>query len=376
MLKFKFILVSAALLILGFTACSGQDQKNLSTKNDNLSELATPPINLTLYKDAGTQIGEYIVEIFEDSKGNLWFGTMSKGVARYGANGGQDKALTYFTTENGLSGNAVVNIAEDKEGNLWFATHLGLSKYDGNTFTNFTEKDGLCHNRVANILIDKNDNMWLGAWGGVCRFDGTSFTDFPLPNPDIEVPDYQETENWVTEIMEDKEGNIWFGRSGYGACKYDGKTFTPFTKKEGLASNCVQAIQEDPQGNIWFGSRVAERDHPDPDKRTGEGGLNRYDGKKMIQYPELEGLHNNDVYNIYVEDTGGIWITATGFGLYQFDGESFHTYTVTDRMDLTHRFGLQCMLRDSKGTLWLGFSGGLFRLKDSSIINVTESGPW
>jgi len=31
------------------------------------------------------KIDEYVVEVFEDKKGNLWFGTLSKGTARYDA---------------------------------------------------------------------------------------------------------------------------------------------------------------------------------------------------------------------------------------------------------------------------------------------------
>src|SRR5690606_9852339 len=93
-----------------------------------------------LTQKTSAQIAEYVVAIFEDKKGDLWFGTMSKGAACY-----DGKTLTYFTTNEGLSGNTVASFAQDKEGNLWFGTHSGLSKYDGQTFTNFTTKDGLCN---------------------------------------------------------------------------------------------------------------------------------------------------------------------------------------------------------------------------------------
>lgn len=318
------------------------------------------------------------MEIFEDSKGNLWFGTISEGVARY-----DGESLRYFSMKDGLCGNTVVSIAEDKEGNLWFGTHTGLSKFDGITFTNFSRKDGLCDDRVSTILVDFIGDVWIGTWSGVCRYNNASqpsrqavFSNFPLPTPTIEVPNYQATTNWVTEIIQDRQGNIWFARSGYGACRYDGNTFTHFTKKDGLASNCVQAMQEDRQGNIWFGSRVAEKDHPDVDKRTGDGGLSRFDGKTFTQYPELEGLSKNDTYAIHEDKAGNIWIGANGLGVYRHDGKTFQIFKGTDRMDLTHGLGLQSILADRNGTLWLGFSGGLFRLNDSAIVNVTQEGPW
>ncbi len=349
-------------LFVFLTSCNGQKKPQAAEGN----QTTTKPVSSSLDT---AQISEYVVGVFEDKKGNLWFGTISDGVARY-----DGKTLTYFTTKDGLCDNTVVGMIEDKEGNLWFGTRGGLSKYDGKKFTNFTSKQGLCDERVSKILIDRTGNFWVGTWGGVCRFNGSTFSDFPLPKPDIDVPNYQATANWVTQIKEDKQGNIWFGRSGYGACKYDGKSFTQFTKKDGLPSNCVQNIVEDKKGNIWFGTRVAEKDHPDADKRKGDGGLSRYDGKTFTLYPEVEGLSKNDIYSIYEDKKGHLWIGATGLGVYRYDGTSFKLYKGTDRMDLTWSMGIQSILEDKNGTLWFGFSGGLFRFSGTSITNISKAG--
>lgn len=351
-------------------SCSGQPHSNVP--ENSITELEATP-------KTDAQIADYVVELFEDSRGNLWFGTMSKGVARY-----DGKALTYFSTKDGLPGSTVASIAEDPEGNLWFGTHSGLSKYDGSTFTNFTTKEGLCDNRVSNVLVDRTGNVWVGTWDGVCRYNGKDFSDFPIPKPDVEMLPYQTTMNWVTEILEDRHGNIWFGRDGYGACRYNSNfpsagqaSFTHFTKKDGLASNNVQAIYEDRLGNIWFGARVAEKDNPDAGGRSGDGGLSRYDGKAFIQYPATEGLSKNDIYAIHEDKRGNIWIGANGVGAYRYDGQNFTLYSKTDRKDLMpYGFGIQSMLEDSRGRFWFGLSGGLFHLKGDSIVNVTRNGPW
>jgi ligand-binding sensor domain-containing protein len=371
--------IGALLVMLAvIPACSAQP-------NSNPGSMAMP--------ETDAPIDEYVVALFEDSKGNLWFGTMSSGVARYTPSTllrAGEKTLTYFSEKEGLPGTTVVSMAEDKAGNMWFGTHSGLSKYDpsaklrpgGKTFTNFTQKDGLCHDRVSNILIDRAGHLWVGTWGGVCRYENGRFSDFPIPKPDVDLLPYQTTMDWVTEVMEDSQGNIWFGRDGYGACKYDGTSFTHFTKKEGLPSNNVQVIEEDQQGHIWFGTRAAENDHPDPEKRTGEGGLCRYDpseplrDKAFVQFPEWEGLSKNQIYTIYTDKKGHIWVGATGFGVYRYDGKSFHLYKGTNRMDLTYSFGVQDMLEDRNGTYWFGFSGGLFRLEGASIVHVSQNGPW
>lgn len=352
------------LLLIAFSlACNAnQNTEAPPTKKDH------PLLQVIDLK--GEQIGTYVVNCFEDSADNLWFGTVEKGVARY-----DGKMLQQFTTKDGLSGDGVASIIEDGDGNIWLGTHSGLSKYDGQAFTNFTEKDGLCHDRISTLLIDSKGTFWVGTWGGVCRFDGASFTPFPIPVPEIATIPNEDTKNWVTEIMEDQQGNIWFSRDGYGVCKYDGSTFTHFTKKDGLPSNNVQAIAEDRSGNIWLGTRVAEKDHPDPNKRSGTGGLAKYDGHQFIQYPNMEGLSKNDVYSLYLDDEGNVWISTISQGVYQYDGETFTNFNISEKGDPSSK-AVQSILKDRNGTMWFGCSGGLYRFTADGVVNVTTAGPW
>ncbi|HQV75070.1 MAG: hypothetical protein KBA60_00860 [Flavobacteriales bacterium] len=359
------LLVTMLLL----NSCIGQSRTNAA---QDIDVETTPQVQVP---DEDRQIAKY-VGCFEDSKGNLWITSLSKGVAMY-----DGATLKYFTVADGLPSNVILAVAEDKNGVLWFGADGGLSKYDGANFVNFTTDDGLCHPRVANLFIDSKDRMWIGTWGGVCRFDGTTFTPFDLPVPIVDLPATLETQNWVTEIMEDMKGNIWFGRSGYGATKYDpvSGAFTQYTKAEGLPSNCVQAIQEDDHGNIWFGTRVAEKDDPDPDDRNGPGGLTRFDGKSFIQFPELPGLNDNDVYAIFKDSSGNIWVSTIGNGAYRYDKNGFTNFGVKEGADqnIAPAFsGIANITEDKEGRIWFGCANGLFRLEGTGVINVTRAGPW
>ena len=225
----------------------------------------------TVKEENSSQIGQYVTSIFEDSKGHLWFGTLEKGIAKYDGN-----TLKYFTKKDGLPTNRVTGIIEDSKGDFWLATGEGVSKFNGKTFTSFpVNKNDFYRNMISQLFIDSEDTFWVGTWGGVYKFDGKSFTHFPIPYPKVETTINEDTKNWITEIKEDSKGNIWFARDGFGVCKYDGKSFTHFLKKDGLNSNNVTEIEIDKDGDIWFGTRVAEKDNPDPKKRTGKGGVNK-----------------------------------------------------------------------------------------------------
>jgi len=329
----------------------------------------------------GAPVSQYVVELFEDRTGNVWFGTISDGVARYGVAPGAvagEKSLTYLSVKDGLIGDTVASICQDRDGNMWFGTHSGLSKWDGKSTTNFTTKDGLCNDRVSSVFADKAGTLWVGTWGGVSRFDGKVFADFALPIPDIEVPPYQATANWVTEIMQDRRGGIWFGRSGYGACRLDPATgeIAQWTTKNGLSSNCVQVITEDSRGDIWLGFRNAANDHPDASKRAGRAGVMRYDGQTFTRLAEPAALDAAEVYTIYSDRSGVVWLGATGVGVYRYEAGQFTLIPKTNRMDLTSVLGLQAALEDRNGVLWLGFSGGLFRREGLNIVHVPKSGPW
>ncbi|MDI1318046.1 two-component regulator propeller domain-containing protein [Flavobacterium sp.] len=111
--------------------------------------------------------------------------------------------------------------------------------------------------------------------------------------------------------MQDKDGTIWFSNWA-GAYRYDGKTFTSFTKSDGLAGSngLVAKIIEDKNGNLWFG---------------GDGGLSRYDGKSFQCFKN--GLINSWIWTILEDKTGNLWVGTRETGLYLFNGKQFITYS-------------------------------------------------
>jgi ligand-binding sensor domain-containing protein len=373
------VFFSSALL----TSCSGQPeseavQSSLSS-NEQIQQFDNP------LQNRGLQISEFIVELFEDSQGNIWMGTMSDGVARYNyrqAQGPDAKPLAYYSVPDGLVNITVPTMAEDRNGKLWFGTHDGISTLqlsDANTtntlsfteITNPSSSPGQFKENWVSVNKDRKGNIWLNTVDKPYKYDGKEFKVFEVPVDMSKISSYYITKGRVSFKLEDSHSNLWFAVEGYGVFKYDGKEFTHLTKKDGLCSMNISNIIEDEYGDLWFACLQSQQP-----QQTGDGGLCVFDGKTFKTFPNEPGLQNNDIYTLYQAPSGMIWIGAIGHGVYTYDGTTFKLYDKTDRPDLMKRFGLQSALEDSKGIMWLGFSGGLFRLQGDSMLNVTKDGPW
>ena len=141
----------------------------------------------------------------------------------------------------------------------------------------------------------------------------------------------------------------------------------------------VNGIVEDDQGRLWI---ICMQGYQP--KMTHDGGLCRLEDPtvataeeaRFTTFPDTEGLHHNDLYTLFKDSGGAIWIGATGRGAYRYQDGEFTLFDRTDRPDLNASFGLQGMAEDAQGRLWCGFSGGLFRLDEGTFKHMPREGPW
>lgn len=179
--------------------------------------------------------------------------------------------------------------------------------------------------------------------------------------------------------LQDKAGNLWFGTSGEGVYRYDGKSFINFTEKDGLSSNIVWSALEDKTGNIWFGT-----DH----------GLCRYDGKIFNRIPMvitnssnlLSFIPNNNpasknaVWSMLQDKSGKIWL-GTDNGLYCYNENVFTRFldnkAVINDSSL-HLKGVNRIVEAKNGHMWFssGMTGqeGICHYDGRSITNFKPAG--
>lgn len=212
-------------------------------------------------------------------------------------------------------------------------------------------------------------------------------------------------------ILQDQEGNYWFGSHFEGVCRVDRGRVRRFTIADGLSDDQVRAIHEAPDGSIWFdtgvggnsfdGSLMLTHSNPedpvlspwalDPrdlwfkadesdafsDMGRGAGVYRLHDGRlSWLALPLPPQLRCDSGYSVtgFAKGKGGrIWI-ATYNAVFGFDGASFTTIDGT-RMGLREGSGaphVRCVFEDSRGRVWIGNNGvGVIVVDGESTTGLT-----
>ncbi len=242
----------------------------------------------------------------------------------------------------------------DKVGKLWFGTTSeGVYRYDGEAMTAYTEKDGLCSNCVYSVLEDRSGNIWFGTDAGACRYDGKAFTPLTLPEPNGR-------QTAVMSIFQDKAGVLWFGTGGSGVYRYDGKVatslFADAANPKRLKLNDVQQVIEDRTGAIWLASWIQE-------------GACRFDGKTLTNITAADGLTDGMVHSLLQDKAGDIWIGTRDRGVCRYDGKTFKHVTGIEGFSTSCVYS---MLEDKAGHLWFATEkNGVWRYDGKNYMNLT-----
>ncbi len=208
---------------------------------------------------------------------------------------------------------------------------------------------GLNTRFITCMLEDKQGNLWFGTNVlGVSKYDGENLYHYTV---DEGFPD-----TYVSTIMEDRQGNLWFGTMNSGVCKYDGENFTYFTEEEGLSRNDVKSILEDKQGNLWIG--------------TVGGGVCKYNGENFIHITLKEGLSCRHVFSMLEDKKGNLWFGTGTCGVTKYDGKNF-TH-IKKRNGLIGNGNISSILEDKYGNIWFATDSGVSKYDGKSFTNYTE----
>ncbi len=179
----------------------------------------------------------------EDRQGRVWVGTT-------GDQWGWIEGGRYVAGEGGaLEG--IEAMHQDQQGRLWCGSygHVPALRYHEAGRFHLPEGKGLDQIRYVSALCETPDgSLWLGTGTGL----------FALRGEDIRCFTTQDglSENAISALAVDGQGDLWIGTKGGGAMRYDGRVFHLIRLGTCPARNMVEAIVCDRQGQVWFGTRA------------------------------------------------------------------------------------------------------------------------
>lgn len=260
--------------------------------------------------------------------------------------------IRVYKAKDGLPQNALKAVLQDSRGYLWIASQEGLVRFDGVRFVLFDKNKypGLKENFILDIAEDWEGNLWLAtAGGGISRFDGTTFTTFDTS--------HGLASNKVFRILIGKDRTIWLGTEN-GLTHIREGTFTNYTTANGLINNWIMALHEDRRGNLLI-STIG----PFP-------ALNVLRNDTIVTFPMIS---RDEILSFYERPSGEVLAGSSMGKLYTFNDNKLAPFH-TSQLPSDHR--IWAIYGDQEGNLWFCTDGnGIVRYYDGRYESlVVENG--
>jgi signal transduction histidine kinase/predicted DCC family thiol-disulfide oxidoreductase YuxK len=326
--------------------------------------------------------------LFGSSDGSIWVGFIEPGgITRIRPNG----VVQNYGEADGLNSARLFlsSLSEDRRGAVWAGRSDGLYRFVDDRWERWTPGHGVPVASVTSTYIENTGNMVIGTTAGVFQLrDGQNIFERigESDNPSRSIVADTFGRLWMTDaitgfrsvtdlsgsskhsergiglqLLIDRKGYLWVA-SSQGLWRLlptreiampPTMTIMKATALTGLLADGLTCLLEDRDGNIWVGT---------------SDGLNRLTPHKVSSVTNLG-------FASAIESTAdGIWVASTD--------ELIHLpeSTVESRL-LRHRFDgtISTIHADSKGTIWVGTSRGVFRVtvqvgRDISIAHVLPLG--
>jgi ligand-binding sensor domain-containing protein/signal transduction histidine kinase len=333
---------------------------------------------------------DYLHDLFMDHAGRLWAATRLNGFFSFRADETHKPPviISAFGAKEGLSANWVFQLFESSDGRFWIATAAGLAEFlpqatdSGSQFHLANERNGLAHHDITALNEDLAGNLWLGSNAGAMKLAHNGFTSY----------DQQDGIDEINAVFQDRGGGVcvrgWVlgdGRkSVFEGAKLNllqsnlGRHVPRFGRFDGQAFNwLLPSVMKDISLG-WVGEGTTLQDHKGEWWIGTAAGLYRFPAtddlteikttRALGVYDTKNGLANAQVYRLFEDSSGNIWISTIGpvNGLARWDRASatlFDLSTATGlpppRDDVARSFG-----EDRAGNIWIGFGTGIARYFD------------
>lgn len=336
------------------------------SSTDNLMYLSAGSASVEYVSGGDGYPVNYVTGLADDEKGNLWIGTDNAGIIIYEKSSGKSRYLT-VDTEYGYSlpSNHINYLYLDFQDIMWVGTSKRGVAYTCLNNSSFTRAGSSALDDVSCILEDNEGDIWYGTDGsGIFRWQKNSGRIRRYDSLKGEIPG-----NLIVCSYMDSKGRIWFGTFGEGIFFYQNGTFRllkhPSPEKDALMRD-IRAIEEDSGGNIWIGT-IAH-------------GLFRYgpDGEFTHYTSERSALESNAITALECNRSGSLYI-GTSNGLFRMDTETERIkplhYDDMEGDSMSDRM-VTSLFMDRRGLIWSGSRRGLAVIDDRenriSVLDMSD----
>ncbi len=295
----------------------------------------------------------HLTSIYQDKSGVIWIGSENQGLNRYDP---RTDEVTVFKSPHLIGSNEISAICEDTEGNIFVGTLTkGLYKFnEEKQLFELIPYANASMLPVKSMLIDEQNCLLAGTDGQGIKIynrEKECLEDYPMLSAPFDFSKMK-----VHAICRDQNGNIWTGLFQKGVFltpetpnKFDYWGFKSHNRNI-IGSNSVMSLLIDKENVLWVG--------------TDNDGVYRIRDKKE-SYHFFSGTANNSAPNTVIsmveDNDGNIWFGSYLQGLAQYERKTgrFHYYEnrLGESAGNTAHDKIFCMTMDEENRLWLGTNG-------------------
>lgn len=327
---------------------------------------------LTRFRQTARLVNNSIKALVEHPRGIIRAATVT-GLVSINTEGRED-------VENfglGVVTNILKAAGVDRRGQLWLGTLDGLICLNEGKRQSYGVAEGLPDRIITFIHEDRAGQLWVGTYSGMVRLVNdrpVRWSPTTKPLTDLTYTMYEDQEgglwvggrdglyrlnparlstytandglsyNNVTSVLEDRAGDMWFGTWGGGVDRLRDGQFTAITATNGLTLDNVLSLQAGRDGSLWVGMDQA-------------GGLNRLRAALTNDFSPGTNALLNVIRVIHEDREGTLWI-GTSSGLNRIKDGHYETYTATNGLPGNV---VMAICERADGSIWLGVDGGLAR---------------
>ncbi len=356
----------------------GPDELLIATSTDGFFTYRLSTRKFTHYSHTTCKalLNKPIISTYMDKSSEVWFEQEEEGCVMHFNPFTKEAKLERLKVEPAAADRArpSFRVHEDIRGTVWvhpFGGGLAYFDQEQNKLIPFYNepgsKDWRFSNKIHSSFSDKQGNLWLCTHSKGLEKITFRPVQFHLTTPHPE--EHESLRNEVRSLLEDNEGNIWAGlKNGELRIYNKDRQYLGYLTEAGSIAKSGKSIKgvpynllQDRNGIIWIATKG------DGIIRA-EKSIGHSDHYKLTRYTynadDIYSLSNDNVYCVYEDESGRLWIATFAGGLNYMDkDENGQVIFINHRNHLKgypidNCYKVRFVTSDNKGHIWVGTTTG------------------